>query len=207
MFQKSVTHVKFDFSIDGMLIAIGNTTWQTKNLTSVSIEKGRLAVDLPAPSFTQKAPSRRFHWGLLAILVASSWIFALSFDHPSRVGFPGTILACALIWFIGHFSHKNQLRIWESGKQKSEEKKKAWRNLLEHPIDYYSLVLDSSSGKSVALSTFDQSAISEMHSVILLAMRNTTTAPLTGKISAIQQPIEAVEGQYNRYCASVIAAD
>ena len=55
MFQSIVTHIRLTYAIDGQLIAIGNTTWQTKNLTSVSVEQAKLAVVIPAPLFTGPA--------------------------------------------------------------------------------------------------------------------------------------------------------
>lgn len=93
MFKSTVPQISLNYAIDGQLIATGNTTWQTKNLTSVSVEQSKLELGVPGPRFELEKPRRQFHWGLLLLVVAGAWTWSLSFDRPLFIGFPVTILA------------------------------------------------------------------------------------------------------------------
>lgn len=206
MFQSTIPHTKLSYAIDGQLIAIGSTTWQTKNLTSVSVMHAKLAVNIPAPLYNQNEPARSFHWGLLLFAVAAAWTWLLSFERPFFLGIPVTILACSATWFVGYYSHKNRVNLWNIAREKSLRQKVTWESLIEKPIEIFSLVLDSSNGKSVALTTFNLLTINKIHAAILEGMRNTGTLPLQGTIEAIEPAIDELENLYENYCRHQVAS-
>lgn len=206
MFQSTVPHIRLSYAIDGQLIAIGNTTWQTKNLTSVSVEETKLAVGIPTPLFTLDEPTRRFYWGSLLFAVAVAWTGSLSFERPLLIGIPATIVACGATWFIGHYSQMNRMNLWNRAREKSARQKSAWRNLIEKPVQLFSLVLDSSSGKSVALRTFNHSSVDTVHVAILDAMRNNGIAQFQGTIEAIEMRVGELEKSYENFCSEEVAS-
>ena len=206
MFQSTVTHIRLSYAIDGQLIAIGNTTWQTKNLTSVSVEQAKLTVGIPTPLFKLDEPSRRFYWGWLLLAIAAAWTWSLSFERPPLVGIPATILACGAMWFVGHYSHRDRMNLWIRAREKSARQKSIWRSLVEKPVEIFSLVLDSSSGKSVALKTFNLSSINAVHAAILEAMRSTGNAPLQGTIEAIETNPAELEKSYEKFCIEEVTS-
>ncbi len=77
MFQRTIPHLRLSYAIDGQLIAIENTTWQTKNLTSVRVEQAKLAVGILAPIFKQDEPKRKFYLGWLLFVVAALWTWSV----------------------------------------------------------------------------------------------------------------------------------
>lgn len=206
MFQRTIPHLRLSYAIDGQLIAIENTTWQTKNLTSVRVEQAKLAVGILAPIFKQDEPKRKFYLGWLLFAVAASWTWSLSFERPSLVGIPATIVACVATFVFAYYSRRNRLNLWTIAREKSVRQKGVWRNLMEKPVEIFSLVFQSSSGESVALRTFNQSSIYTVHSAILEAMRSTENAPLQGTIEAIEPNANDVEKLYEKFCSEEVAS-
>ena len=206
MFQRTVPHVRLSYAIDGQLIAIGNTTWQTKNLTSVSVERAKLAVAIPAPFFRQDQPKRKLYVGWLLLSVAVAWTLSLWFERPTLIGVPATVLAClATVAFVRH-SHRNRLNLWNLSREKSAQQKSVWRGLGEKPVEIFSLVFQSSSGESVALRTFDGSSVNAVHAAILEAMRSTKSTPLQRTIEAIEPSANDVDKMYETFCSEEVAS-
>lgn len=81
-----------------------------------------------------------------------------------------------------------------------------WRNLSEKPPELFSLVLDSASGKSVALTTFKRTSVTALHAAILEAMRNTSVAQLQGTIEAIEPAMMQLDKLYAKFCKEEISA-
>lgn len=206
MFQRTVPHLRLSYSIDGQLIAIGNTTWQTKNLTSVRVEQAKLAFGTPAPLFKQDEPKRKLYFGWLLFAVAAGWTWSLSFERPGLVGIPATIVACVATFVFAHYSHRNRMNLWNLAREKSIRQKGVWRSLKEKPVEVFSLVFQSSSGESVALRAFNQSSVYTVHSSILDAMRNIEIAPLLGNIEAIEPNANDLERLYERFCSEEVAS-
>ena len=92
------------------------------------------------------------------------------------------------------------MKLWSQGHEKSERQRSAWRNLSEKPPELFSLVLDSASGKSVALTTFKRTSVIALHAAILEAMRNTSITQLQGTIEAIKPPGVELEKLYAKFC-------
>lgn len=206
MFKSTIPQIRLNYAIDGQLITTGNTTWQTKNLTSVSVEQSKLKMEVPEPGFKPEKPLRRFYWGSLLLAVAGAWIWSLSFDRPPRVGIPLTLLACVATWFVGHYSHRHRMKLWSNGHEKSERQRNAWQNLSDKPPELFSLVLDSASGKSVALTTFKRTAVTAMHAAILEAMRNASVLPIKGTIEAVESAAGQLEKMYEKFCVEEISS-
>ena len=106
MFKDTIPHACLPYSIDSELIAIGNTTWQTKNVTSVSVEHESIPMLTAEPAFAAAEPTRKFRWGLLLFGIAIAWTWSLSFQQPFYVGLPLTFFLALATWFVGHYSHK-----------------------------------------------------------------------------------------------------
>ena len=206
MFQRIVPHLRLSYSIDAQLIAMGNTTWQTKNVTSVRVEHLKLVVGIPAPFFKQEAPKRKFYLGWLLFAVAASWTWSLSFERPALVGIPATIGACIAIFVFAHYFRTNRLNLWNLAREKSAQQEGIWHGLMEKPVAVFSLVFQSSSGESVALTAFNQSSVSTVHSLILAAMRSIETAPVQGAIEAIEPNVNDLEKLYEKFCLEEVAS-
>ncbi len=206
MFQRTIPHLRLSYAIDGQLIAIENTTWQTKNLTPVRVEQAKLAVGIPAPVFKQDEPKRKFYVGWLLFAVAACWTWSLSFERPSLVGIPATIVAFVATFVFAYYSRRNRMNLWTLAREKSVRQKNVWRNLMEKPVEMFSLVFQSSSGESVALRTFNQSSVYSVHSAILEAMRSTENAPLQGTIEAIESSANDIEKLYEKFCSEEVSS-
>lgn len=206
MFQRTIPHLRLSYAIDGQLIAIENTTWQTKNLTSVRVEQAKLAVGIPAPLFKQDEPKRKFYVGWLLFAVAASWTWSLSFERPSLVGIPATIVAFVATFVFAYYSRRNRMNLWILAREKSVRQKNVWRNLMEKPVEMFSLVFQSSSGESVALRTFNQSSVYSVHSAILEAMRSTEKPLLQGTIEAIEPNANDIEKLYEKFCTEEVVS-
>ena len=204
MFTKFVPHRCIQYNIDSNLITLGNTTWQTKNVTSVSVDKraAKLATDEPMPS--RQPPEREVRWGFLAIAVVLSWTYALSFAKPSYVGWPLTFLSSAGVWFIAHYAHRYRFSIWKDRHGRVTEQQRVWRELAANPPEFFSLIIDSSSGKSVALTTLDARPVAHIHSAILSTMRSSDFAPIENSIDVVDMGNETPDGLFAKYCEKMI---
>ena len=200
MFKDYVPHVRLAYVIDGDLIVIGNTTWQTKNITSVSIAQQKILMRAVEPMFVVPKPVRDFRLGLLALAIAFSWTWALSFERPSYIGWPLTIILSFAAWFVGTYSHKNYLRLWNQQRENTRRERDVWEILAKKTPDVFSLVIDSSSGKSVALTTLDIEAINTVHAHILTAMRSTSAVAMKGVIETITLSNGSPDDLYEKFC-------
>jgi hypothetical protein len=204
MFKDFVPHARLSYSIDSDLIAIGNTTWQTKNITSVSIEQRSIQMRTAEPSYSKAKPIRKFRLGLLALAIAISWTWSLSFQHPSYVGWPLTIFLSLATWFVGHFSYQNKLNQWNERRTSVAKQRDVWGKLAEKTPDLFSLIIDSSSGKSVALTALEVELVKVVHSAILSAMRSGASAT-NGMIETIAIPSGTPDDLYEKYCDKEIS--
>lgn len=200
MFKNYAPHVRLAYVIDGDLIVIGNTTWQTKNITSVSIAQQKILMRAVEPMFAIPKPVRDLRLGLLALAIGFSWIWALSFERPSYVGWPLTIIFSFSAWFVGSYSQKNHLNLWNQRRENTRRERDVWEILAKKTPDVFSLVIDSSSGKSVALTTLDIEAINTVHAHILTAMRSTSAVAMKGVIETITLSSGSPDDLYEKFC-------
>lgn len=204
MFTEFVPHHFIQYNIDSNLIALGNTTWQTKNVTSVTVDKqtAKLEIDEPVPS--HQPPEREVRSGFFAIAIVLSWTYALSFAKPSYVGWPLTLLSAAGVWFIAHYAHKHRFSIWKGRHDRIAAQQRVWRELAANPPEFFSLIIESSSGKSVALTTLDIRPVAQIHSAILNAMRGSDLASIENSIDVVNMGNESPDSFFTKYCNKII---
>ena len=205
MFKDLVPHARLSYSIDSELIAIGNTTWQTKNVTSVSVEHESIPMLEAEPAFAAPEPTRKFGWGVLLLGIAIAWTWSLSFQQPSYVGWPLTVFLALATWFIGHYSHKNMLTLWNQRRANVTRQRSVWQNLAVKTPELYRLIIDSSSGKSVALTALEFEPVNVVHTSILAAMRSTSAVASRGVIDTVAVSKGSPEDLYEKFCAREIS--
>jgi len=205
MFKDLVPHARLSYSIDSELIAIGNTTWQTKNVTSVSVEQDSISMLEAEPAFASPEPTREFSWGLLLLGIAIAWTWSLSFQQPSYVGWPLTVFLTLAIWFVGRYSHKNKLNLWNQRRANVTRQRDVWQKLAVKTPKLYRLIIDSSSGKSVALTALECEPVNVVHAFILAAMRSASAVASMGVIDTVVASNGSPEEIYEKFCAREIS--
>lgn len=203
-FTSTVPRRDITYRIENDLIAIGATTWQTKNLTAVSIDQARVKMLVPEPQFKADKPTQKVRWGVASMALAFAWTFATTTEYPPKIGLFLTAIISFGVWFVSHYAHTNNLRIWAKRRNEVKAQQQIWSRLASQTPTVYSLILESSSGRSVALSTFGHEALGEIHQAMLVAMRGSSTPAAAGSINTLDPLGHPVETLYEKYCHSEI---
>jgi hypothetical protein len=215
VFQGFVKQIPLQWEVDGELIAIGNTTWQTKNIASVRIESETGVLKGRKPLFGQAKPAPEILRCVLQflILLPATLFAALAFvqvfhrrplnESPTAtalvwiLGFTASVF---LVWLLARRRLQKQMRAWEVSRDDVLHARKLWDELAAAPPEFHSLIFDASSGRSVALRTLDAAAAMELRKVILDAMRATGMERIKGSIRVVADDkgsaSDLVEGYY-----------
>ncbi len=206
MFTTEISHNTLTFRIDSGLIEIGSTNWQTKNISSVSIDQERLRFSEPEPKLTEPKPKPKTGWGLLLLGIAASWTMALNADRVALVGMILSLMTAFVVWFIRHYGYKNSLRIWKKRTEDVSAAHSTWKRLSSTVPTVFNLILESSSGRAVALSTFEKDSLLNVHNAILQALRGSAITAVTGSIRTIHTGSGPVQKQYEAFCSKEISS-
>ena len=200
MFKKFVRYIKVDFDIGVNLIAIGSTTWQTKNVTSVSVDEQVAKLGISKPSMQIAKPKRDFHLAILTVSIALAWIYASTFDERAvLVGLGLSLMLITFICVIAHYAHKNKMNKWSVENEKTIELKKVWSELQTSPPIFYSLYIDSSNGKGLALVSLDIEPVNKVKKAILESMQSVVSPDQRGHINIVDMGKESPDQMLDRY--------
>jgi hypothetical protein len=206
MFKRFVHHVKVDFNIGVNLIEIGNTTWQTKNVTSVSVDNKVAKLGIVEPSMQTPKPRREFHLAILATSLPLVWTFAFTLDKQAVLaGFGLTLVLIALVNGLAHYAYKTRTRKWNVENEKASGRKKIWSELKKSPPTFYSLYIDSSNGKGLALVSLDIEPVNKVKKTILDRMQGVAAPDEQGHIYVVDMGKENPDQMLDSYYRSVIA--
>lgn len=199
MFAKTLPHITLPYSADRHFVAIGNTTWQTKNIAAVSVAEHQIIFDIPEPVSNQKRPVPKTNWRYLVYGVPA--VGLLAFGGGSII-FSLFMLAAllGLIAFIRIYGYRNSINQWSEQRASTARRSKAWEKLRNDMPNVYTLVLDTSSGKSVALTTFDLLKLQEIRAAIFCAMSADSDEKISGQLDAVDCGNEKLEDFYRKYC-------
>jgi Family of unknown function (DUF6232) len=200
MFSATIPRITLPFSADRSLLAIGNTTWQTKNIAAVSIGERELTFGEAEPRHADPKPSPTINWALFGIGLIAIFMFTIAGDGGLVRAIVSILLVIGIIWFIRFFSHRNRMNEWSERSIKVSKAHETWTNLRDHVPKVYTLVLDTSSGKSVALTTFKVEKVQEIKAAILFAMSSESDKSLSGNLEALNVGSQNLDELYAKYC-------
>jgi hypothetical protein len=201
MFSATIPRVIFPYSADSNLFAIGSTTWQTKNITAVSIGEQSLTFVEPEPRHVDPKPVQTTNWKALGIGLAAIFMFTVGREGGLVLSLALLLPLIGLIWFLRFYGHRNNQNEWSERKIEVTKARETWLALRGQVPKVYTLILDSSSGKSVALTTFKVEKIKEVEAAILFAMSSDSNESLSGSIEALSLGTQNLAEMYANYCA------
>ena len=200
MFLTTVPHLTLPYAADRTFVVIGNTTWQTKNIAAVAIEKRQLPFDIPEPVFREPEPVAKTNWRYLIYGSLAVMVLTLASGGGLVLGTVLLMLLVGGVVFVRVFGHRNSLNQWTEQKAAKSKARKAWMKLRESVPSVYTLILDTSSGKSVALTTFEPSKIEQIREAILFAMSSESERKVENQLTAIDMENKKLDEHYTKYC-------
>ena len=205
MNQEFAETKKVSYSIDNELIAIGTTTWQTKNLTSVSISHSKIEMQSRVPELQTEEPKRKPLRLRVIIAIALSMGWSVQFTHPLPMAALACLFTAGPIWFINRYAHINRLNVFNAEKQHVQKLQKTWNYLKDNCPDIYSLVMGDASGKAIALTSPDATSVKFLHDQILIAMRSSVANQISSNIIAYDSSDMSLTKRYEIYCDYTIS--
>lgn len=205
MNQEFTETKKIAYSIDNELIAISATTWQTKNLTSVSISHSKIEMQSRWPEIQTEEPKRKPLRLKVLIATALSVGWSVQFANPLPMAALACVITVGPIWFINHYEYINRLNVFNAERQRFQNMQKTWNHLKHNCPDIYSLVMGDASGKVIALTSPDAKSVKLLHEQILIAMRNSVATPIRAEVTAYDSSDTSLTKKYEIYCDHLIS--
>ena len=177
--------VQMPYVVEEHLITIGGQTWQTKNITAVSIEVDTAKTIVPEPNFSKPKPRMSFHFLLGLILGAVTFIVGLELINGMVASIGGLFVGFACAWAIGHFQYKGQINEWTKKYQSHDRQHTRWTQLKSEKPKIYKLVFSSNNGQVTAVSSIHSKEVEHLRDVILQSMRSPSSQEVAGSIACV----------------------
>lgn len=194
--------VLLPYVVEENLITIGGQTWQTKNITAVSIEYETATTLVPEPNFGKLQPRMSFHFLLGLIIGTGTFAAGLALTNETVASAGGLFVGVGSAWAIGHFQHKDLLKAWTASHQSHDRQHSRWVQLKAEMPKIYKLVFSSNNGQITAVASINLSEVEHLRGVILQSMRSPSNQEIAGEITCVD--VTNLTKEFEAFCTKQI---
>jgi hypothetical protein len=204
-----VKPVTLTYKVTPSLFEAGNTSWQTRNIVSTSVDATKVLLTDQEPVVKMEKPKRRFNVLLILIAIVIAIMFALQANSVA-VGIIVAVLGVGAVIVAGNVTYKNHYVAWSEQKRRVERASKLWNELTDSPPFFYSLVLDTASGRATVFHTHSNSEVSKLRELVNRAMSDPSAATSEGTVSVLhlgnKTPYNVVSEYYQKKLSEIFSS-